>query len=70
METQTSLFGNLDTAHGALARGHKIVEKVLNDGKLRMRKQDINRARKYLKSIQKEVTRSKFVLKELEIFAS
>lgn len=70
METQTSIFGNLDTAYNALERGCNAVEKKLAEGRERMRLEDVKRAKKYIKSIEVKLRCTKVVLKEFENFAS
>lgn len=70
METQTSIFGNLDTALGALDRSKIVIEKRLAEGKERMRKGDIIRARQYIKSTETKLKSLKLALKEFESFAS
>lgn len=70
METQTSIFGNLDTALSAIERGKNSLIKRLNEGKERMRKDDIIRARKYIKNIEPQIKNIKVALKVFESFAS
>lgn len=70
MENQPSLFGSLDTALGALERGRQSIERKLEAGNLRMRREDILRARKYIRSIEPQLRGMKGILREFESFAS
>lgn len=70
METQTSIFGNLDTALCAVERSKNVIQKRLAEGKERMRKGDIMRARNYIKNIEPQLRNIKVALKEFESFAS
>lgn len=70
MDHPTSIFGNLDTALCAVERSSDTLQKKIYEGKERIRKSDIIRAREYIKKIEPQLRIIKVVLKKFDKFAS
>lgn len=61
-----SIYGKLDTANECVKRVSEALWLDWSEAKVRMRKEDISRARDYLRSINKEVKKSSDALKKFE----
>lgn len=67
--TLGSIFGNLDQSARTVQLARENLMKILSNPERRLRKGDIERAERYLKSIVPEVKQIKVALKEFKAVA-
>lgn len=66
----TSIFGSLEVAKSALETGKNTLQNILSTGEKRLRREDVSRARAYIKAIEPNIRAVKVALKEFDAIAS
>ncbi len=69
MEPELKINGYLDQSANMLEEVQKNLTSVFDEGRIRMQGHEIDRARKYLKSIRVSVVQAEKVLKEFAVIA-
>lgn len=67
--SKQNIFGSLDVASNMVATSAECVEKLLNEGNIRLRIEDIDRALRYLKVIRPNLRKVEETLKAFKEIA-